>query len=84
MRFAWLRKNSANYVSAKQGCTHQLIRMAYNAAWWIPVLLTLTKTIGYRTGFVAFTVITVVRLAANLYLNNVLTPEQVEGFPLRA
>jgi hypothetical protein len=58
--------------------------MAYNAAWLIPILLPFIETIDYSTGFIAFTVITVVRLGANLYLNNVLKPEQAESFPFRA
>ena len=87
MRFAWLRKNSANYVSVKQGFTHplNLIMVAYNVVWWIPIVLPFTKTIDYRTGFIAFTVIILVRLSLNLYTNNVLklTPEQFESFPFR-
>jgi len=79
MRFAWLRSNSANYVSVKQGSTHPLalIRLAYNAAFWIFLLPFFTK-IDYSTGFIAFTVIIFVRLGINLYLNNVLKlkPEQ--------
>jgi len=86
MRFAWLRKNSANYVSVKQGCTHPLalIRMAYNVVFWI-FLLPFFTTMEYGTGFIMFTVIIFVRLGVNLYTNNVfnLTPEQYESFPLR-
>jgi hypothetical protein len=58
--------------------------MAFNAAWWVPIVLTLFKVMDYRTGFVLFAVVTVVRLGANLYVNNVLTPEQAESFPFRA
>jgi hypothetical protein len=87
MRFAWLRKNSANYVSVKQGCTHPLalIRMAYNVAFWIFLLPFLTTTIEDSTGFIAFTAIIFVRLGANLYTNNVLklNLEQFERFPFR-
>ena len=86
MRFAWLRSNSANDVSVKQGSTHPLalIRVAYNAAFWI-FLLPFFTTIDYSTGFIAFTVIIFVRLGINLYLNNVLKlkPEQYESFPFR-
>ena len=86
MRFAWLRENSANYVSVKQGCTHPLalIRMAYNAVFWI-FLLPFFTTMEYSTGFIVFTVITLVRLGLNLYTNNVLdlTPEQYESSPFR-
>ena len=86
MRFAWLKKNSANYVSVKQGFTHPLalIRKAYNAAFWI-FLPPFFTAIDYSTGFIAFTVIIAVRLGLNLYTNNVLKlkPAQFESFPFR-
>ena len=50
--------------------------VAYNVVWWIPVVLPFTKIIDYRTGFIAFFVVTVIRAGANLYRNNVLTLEQ--------
>ena len=84
MRFAWLRKNSADYVSVEQSFTNRLIYIAYNVIWWIPIVLPFTKIIDYRTGFIAFFVVTVIRAGVNLYRNNVLNPEQAEGFPLRA
>ena len=86
MRFAWLRKDSANHVSVKQGFTHplNLIMVAYNVVWWIPIVLPFTKTIDYRTGFIAFFVFIIIRAGANLYRNNVLKPEQAESFPLRS
>jgi hypothetical protein len=86
MRFAWLREQSGGSISVKQAYFHplNLIRMAYNAVFWIFLLPFLTG-IDYSTGFVAFSVIILVRLVANLYTNNVLkqTPEQYERFPLR-
>jgi hypothetical protein len=84
MRFAWLRKNSANYVPVEQSFTNRLIYIAYNVVWWIPIVLPFTKIIDYRTGFIAFFVITIIRAGVNLYRNNVLNPEQAESFPLRA
>ena len=84
MRFAWLRKDSANTVSVKLSFTNRLIYVAYNIVWWIPVVLAPVGTIDYRTGFVAFFIITIIRAAANLYRNNVLEPEQAESFPLRS
>ena len=84
MRFAWLKKNSASDVSAKQSSTNRLIYIAYNVIWWIPIVLGFTKIIDYRTGFIAFFIITIIRAGVNLYRNNVLTPEQAESFPLRA
>ena len=62
---------------------NKLIFIAYNVVWWIPVVLPLTKTISYNAGFIVFTGITVVRLSANLYRNNVLTLEQAVRFPFR-
>ena len=86
MRFAWLRNNSDNKDSIKQGCTHPLalIRLAYNAVFWV-FLLPFVTSIDFGTGFLAFTVVIVVRLALNLYTNNILnpTPEQFERFPFR-
>ena len=85
MRFAWLRKNSADYVAVKQGFTHPLtlIRKAYNAAYWV-FLLPFFTIIDYSTGFIAFTINIFVRLGANLYVNVLnLKPEQFDSFPLR-
>ena len=85
MRFAWLRKNSADYVSVKQAYTHPLalIRIAYNVVFWV-FLLPFVTTIDDSTGFIAFTIVIFVRLALNLYTNNVLnTPEQFTRFPFR-
>jgi hypothetical protein len=86
MRFAWLLENSANYVSVKQAAIHPLalIRKAYNAAFWV-FLLPLFTLIDYSIGFIAFTVIIAIRLALNLYTNNLLdlTPPQYESYPFR-
>ena len=84
MRFAWIRKHSAKDGSVQQGAASSFIRLVFNAVWWIPVLLPFIGTMDYRTGFITFGVITVIRLIANLYRNNVLTPEQAEIFPFRA
>jgi hypothetical protein len=86
MRFAWLKENSANYVSVKQGFTHPLalIRKVYNAAFWV-FLVPFFTAVDYSTGFIAFTVIILVRLGLNLYTNNILkpTPAEFESFPFR-
>jgi hypothetical protein len=86
MRFAWLRENSADYVSVRQGFTHPLalIRKAYNAAFWF-FLLPFFTIIDYSTGFIVFTVIIAIRLGLNLYTNNALNlnPEQYESYPFR-
>ena len=82
MRFAWLRKNAANDVPVKQGCAHPLalIRMAYNAVFWI-FLLPFFTSMEYGTGFILFTAIIFIRLLLNLYTNHVLKqPEQYESF----
>jgi hypothetical protein len=84
MRFAWLRKNSVNDISVEQSFTNRLIYIAYNVIWWIPIVLPFIKIIDYRTGFIAFFIVTIIRAVANLYRNNVLTPEQAESYPLRA
>ncbi len=55
--------------------------MAYYVSWWIPIILAFT--IDYRTGFIAFLVLIIIRAVANLYRNNFLTLEQGERFPLR-
>ena len=84
MRFAWLRKNAADGGTAPQSVANQLTLAAYNLVWWIPIVLAITNIVDYGTGFVAFAVVTAVRLGANLYRNNVLTLEQAERFPFRA
>ncbi len=87
MRFAWLRKNSASRTSANPGCLHprSLVRMAYNAAFWV-FLLPFVTTTDYSTGFIAFTIVIFVRLGTNLLMSNVIqpTPEQFDSFPFRA
>ena len=84
MRFAWINKDSTNDVPTEQSSINRVIYIAYNVIWWIPIVLPFTKIIDYRTGFIAFFIITMIRAAANLYRNNVLNPEQAESFPLRA
>ena len=79
MRFAWLKKNAANIVSVQQGCGHPLalVRMAYNIAFWI-FLLPFFTTMEYST------VLILVRLGANLYVNALqFTPAQYDTFPFR-
>ena len=86
MRFAWLKENAADYVAVNQASTHHLtlIRKAYNLAFWI-FLVPFFTAIDYSTGFIAFTVIILIRLSLNLYTNNILTltPEQFESYPFR-
>jgi cytochrome b561 len=84
MRFAWEREKSANYVPVKQSFASRLIYIAYNVVYFIPIVLPFVGTIDYRTGYVAFFVFIIIRAAANVYRNNVLTLEQAEAFPLRS
>ncbi len=86
MRFAWIRENSEAYAPVKQGFTHPLsvIRKIYNIAFWV-FLLPFFTTIDYSTGFIAYSVVIFIRLALNLYTNNILklTPEEHESYPFR-
>jgi len=50
----------------------------------MPVILAFTKVIDYRTGFIAFFIVIIIRGVANLVRNNILKPEQAESFPLRS
>jgi hypothetical protein len=84
MRFAWLREQSGEHVSVKPSLANRLTFIAYNVIWWIPIVLAFTKIIDYRTAFIAFLVITIIRAIANVIRNNVLTLEQAEIFPFRA
>ena len=87
MRFAWLRENAESTTPVQQGCAHPLalIRTAYNLAFWIFLLPFLFAKIDYGLGFIAFTVVILVRLLLNLLTNNVLdfTPAQFESYPFR-
>ena len=86
MRFAWLRENATDNVTVTQAFMHPLalIRKAYNAAFWVFLLPFFTQ-IADSTGFIAFTIVILVRLALNLYTNNFieLKPEQYESYPFR-
>jgi hypothetical protein len=86
MRFAWEKKKSDNKVSTEKGFTHplNLVMIADNVVWWVPIILPFFGVIDYNTGFLAFLVVTIVRLGANLLRNNFLKPEQAVVFPLRS
>ena len=77
-------KKSGNEVPVAQSSTKRLIYIAYNAVWWVALLLPFTKIIDYRTGFIVLLVVTIIRAIANLYRNNFLNPEQAAYFPLRS
>lgn len=86
-RFAWLRQHApASAPPIVQGWLEPrvLVRLAYNAAFWV-FLLPVFPTVSYGTGFVAFTAVITFRFVVNLYTNNMLTltPEAHERYPFR-
>jgi hypothetical protein len=84
MRFAWINKDSADNIPAKESSIRRVIYIVYNLIWWIPIALAVFKIIDYWAAFIALFVLTVIRAIVNLYRNNALNPEQAESFPLRA
>ena len=84
MRFAWQRENSADKDSAKQSSTSRIIYITYNVVYWLPIVLTITNVIDYRTGFITFSLILIIRAAANLYRNNAPMADEGEYFALRS
>ena len=60
------------------------IYVAYNIAYWMPLVLALTNTIDDGTAFSACAVIIAVRSVLHLYRNNFLTAEQAMRFPFHA
>jgi hypothetical protein len=84
MRVAWQMKESGDELSVTQSFTNRLIYIAYNAIWWVALLLPFTKIIDYWTGFIVLFVVTIIRAIANLYRNNFLNPEQAAYFSLRS
>ena len=83
MRFAWLRKKQGTEDPAMSSAS-RLVYVGYNVIWWLPVGLVILGVWSFRTGAVAFVVVTVFRTLANLYRNNVLTIEDAQRFPLRS
>ncbi len=85
MRFAWIRKHSEQPAAVKpqHPALVRLIRVIYNLVFWV-FLLPFFTPIDYSTGFTAFALVILVRLSANLYINNFLTLAQYETFPLRS
>ena len=84
-RFAWLRENSDDPNPVKLKIVHplNLLFIAYNVIYWVPMILPFTKIIDYRTGFIWMLVVVSFRAIANLYRNNILTLEQAEIYPFR-
>ena len=83
MRFAWLRKKQG-LEEPTMSAGARLIYIGYNAVWFLPVVLVVFGAWSYRTGSIGFVVVTVLRAAANLYRNNLLTIEAAQRFPLRS
>ena len=86
MRFASLQNNAPNYESVKQGYAHPLalIRLVYNALFWVFLLPFLTG-LDYGIGFVTFSIVILIRFALSIYTNNFanLTPQQFDSYPFR-
>ena len=87
MRFAWIRENTPTEEPVTQDSNKMLstLRAAYNAVFWIFLLPFIFAKINYSFGFIAFTLVILVRLVINLYVNNFrdFTPEQFESYPFR-
>lgn len=86
LRFAWLRKKSGKTIPPRLRFSHSmnLVFLAYNLVYWIPMILGFTKVIDYSTAFIWFFAILVIRGIANSIRNNVLIPEKGEKFVLRS
>ena len=61
-----------------------LVFLAYNLVYWLPMILGFTKLIDYNTAFIWFFATLVIRGIANVIRNNILMPEKGERFPLRS
>ncbi len=84
MRFEKKKKNSADKVPEKQSSSDRIIYILYNVVYWLPIVLTVTNVIDYRTGFITFSLILIIRAAANLYRNNAPMADEGEYFALRS
>ena len=86
MRFAWIREKTGSHGPVKRVFTHplNLLYMAYNIVWWIPIILYFPKVMDFNTAFITLFILTIVRLVVNLTRNNVLKWEQADNFPLRS
>jgi len=84
-RFAWLRENSDDPNPVKLKFSHplNLLFIAYNVIYWLPMILPFTKIIDYRTGFICMLTVVSFRAIANLYRNNFLSLEKAEIYPFR-
>ena len=84
MRFAWLRESSGSPDSLGASGINQIIFVAYNLIWWVPIVLGFFKVLDYRMASIIFLSITIFRAIANVIRNNFLSPARAEAFPLRS
>ncbi len=84
MWFTWLREQAGNDGPVEQNIIERLIFIIYNLVYWLPLVLTITKTIDYRMGIITFAAIIAVRTVLNWYRVNILSLEQAQRFPFRA
>ena len=82
-RSAWQRETVGGPEPDRLRGTRRFIFFVYNIAYWVPMVLPFTPVIDYRTGFITFFGIVIIRGIINAYRNNFLTLEQGERFPLR-
>ncbi len=82
MRFAWLRTKERRDTPAATS-SERLTLVAYNVAWWVPIVMPILGVISYRVGFVAFLIVTMVRALVNGYQINVMPVAAAERLPLR-
>ena len=87
MRFAWIRENTPEGETSPAEGTPliSILRGLYNAVFWIFLLPFIFANINYSFGFVAFSLVILVRLVINLYVNNFqnFTPQKYESYPFR-
>ena len=83
MRFTWLWKKSTGNDTFNEKKFSKPVFIACNAIRWILIILPFAKVINYNTGFIPFTIVTVVKLIANIYRDNVPSPKQAVKFPFR-
>jgi hypothetical protein len=83
VRFARQWKQRTGSRSFKESTVSHLVFIAYNVVWWVPLVLVVTGLISYEAGFVLFTIITIIRLIADIIRNNLLTLERAVSFPFR-
>jgi len=82
MRFAWLRnKEGRDNPATTTG--ERLTLIAYNAVWWVPVVLPILGMMSYQLGFVVFLAITVMRALINAYRMSMMPVSTAERLPLR-